>query len=313
MKKLTKISSRDLGLEFAAVCGRYFLGLEHLHYGYWPEGLEVNINNLRAAQENYTNFLVSHIPPGVRTILDVGCGAGQTSKRLVDMGYKVACVSPSPVLSSRVKQLLGDEGRVFECPFEKLVTDDKFDLVMFSESFQYIRLRDAIEKTYQLLNPAGFLLICDVFRKDPSLSAGKMNMGGGHRLSKFQRQIAELPFELLQDVDITERTIPNLDLLDEALRNVVRPILDSGMDFLAGRYPLTSRLIRWFYRRRINAVYGKYFNGRRTGEDFEKFKTYRLFLYRAVSAVPASPDVSRGVPAETQTSNLGLKQALIPA
>jgi len=287
MKKLRKISSRDLGLEFAAVCGRYFLGLEHLHYGYWPDGLEVNINNLRAAQGNYTNFLVSHIPSGVRTILDVGCGAGQTSKRLIDMGYKVACVSPSPALSSRVRQLLGDEARIFECPFEKLVTDDRFDLVLFSESFQYIRINDAIEKTFELLNPAGHLLICDVFRKDIPLTAGKMTMGGGHRLSKFQRIIAELPFELLQDVDITDQTIPNLDLLDEALQNVVRPMLDSGMDFLTGRYPLTSRLIRLFYRRRINAVYGKYFNGARSGEDFEKFKTYRLFLYRAVPAVPA--------------------------
>ena len=303
MKDLVKKSSRDLGLEFAAVCGRYFLGLEHLHYGYWPDELEVNIKNLRAAQENYTGFLVSHIPAGVRTILDVGCGTGQTSKKLVDMGYKVACVSPSPALSSHVRQHLGDAGRVFECPFEKLVTDDRFDLVLFSESFQYIRLKEAIEKTFELLNPAGYLLICDVFRRDLPSASGKMKMGGGHQLAKFRCQIANLPFELLQDVDITERTVPNLDLLDEALRNVVRPMLDSGMDFLAGRYPLTSRLIRWFYCRRINAVYGKYFNGNRTGEDFAKFKTYRLFLYRAVSAVSS----------QAQIPNPELKPALVSA
>ncbi len=146
------------------------------------------------------------------------------------------------------------------------------------------------------------MLICDVFRKELTSAEDKKGMGGGHRLSKFTREIANLPFELLQDIDITEQTIPNLDLLDEAMRNVVRPMLDSGMDFLAGRYPLTSRLIRWFYRRRINVVYNKYFNGRRTGDDFAKFKTYRLFLYRAFSPVPA----------ETHTPNLKPKQALIP-
>ena len=75
MKKRPAITSRDLGLEFAAICGKHFLGLEHLHYGYWPEGLPVSINNLRTAQENYTSFLLSQIPAGVRTILDVGCGS----------------------------------------------------------------------------------------------------------------------------------------------------------------------------------------------------------------------------------------------
>jgi hypothetical protein len=45
MKKPAAISSRDLGLEFAAVCGKYFLGIEHLHYGYWPEDLPVRIDS----------------------------------------------------------------------------------------------------------------------------------------------------------------------------------------------------------------------------------------------------------------------------
>jgi SAM-dependent methyltransferase len=292
VKKQTKISSRDLGLEFAAICGRYFLGLEHLHYGYWPEGLAAEISSLRLAQEKYTQFLISHIPAGVRTILDVGCGSGQTSKQLVDMGYKVACVSPSPTLSQQVRQLLGNSGRVFECQYEKLETEDKFDLVLFSESFQYINLEKALEKTFELLNPASWLLICDIFRKDIEGSSG---VGGGHRLAKFQTNIANYPFELIEDMDITERTAPNLDLLDETLRKVARPLLESSMNFISGRYPLMSRFMRWKYRKRIDTVYSKYFDGHRTSEDFHNFKSYRLFLYRNNCAVdvksnhPANP------------------------
>jgi SAM-dependent methyltransferase len=226
----------------------------------------------------------------VRTILDVGCGSGQTSKRLIEMGYKVACVSPSPVLSQRVRELLGNSDRVFECRYEQLETDDRFDLVLFSESFQYIKVEEALGKTFELLNPTGWLLICDVFRKDIQ---GSSATGGGQRLAKFYKNIENFPFEQVEDLDITERTAPNLDLLDETLRNVVRPIVDSGINFLNGRYPLMSRVLNRLYRRRINSVRSKYFDGRRTSEDFRNFKSYRLFLYRNTCAVDAelqSPD-----------------------
>jgi SAM-dependent methyltransferase len=287
MKKRPAITSRDLGLEFAALCGKHFIGLEHLHYGYWPEGLPVNISNLHIAQENYTNFLVSHIPSGVRTILDVGCGAGHTSKHLADMGYKVACVSPSPVLSGRVRELMGDACHIFECKYEDLQTEDRYDLVLFSESFQYIKMQKAMAKTFELLNPAGYMLICDIFRKDVEATPDAKSAGGGHLLSRFYKHIASQPFESVDDVDITDHATPNLDLMDDAMKNVLRPVIDSSLDFLAGRYPLMSKVIRWLYRKRINKVYQRYFNGNRASDDFRKFKSYRLFLYRSTCAVPA--------------------------
>jgi SAM-dependent methyltransferase len=287
MKKRPAITSRDLGLEFAALCGKHFIGLDHLHYGYWPEGLPVNVSNLHTAQENYTNFLVSHIPSGVRTILDVGCGAGHTSKHLADMGYKVACVSPSTVLSEKVRELMGDACHVFECKYEDLQTEDRYDLVLFSESFQYIKMQKAMAKTFELLNPAGYMLICDIFRKDVEATPDAKSAGGGHLLSRFYKHVANQPFAPVEDIDITDHAIPNLDLMDDAMKNVLRPVIDSSLNFLAGRYPLASKVIRWLYRKRINKTYQRYFNGNRASEDFVKFKSYRLFLYRSTCAVPA--------------------------
>jgi SAM-dependent methyltransferase len=287
MKKRPAITSRDLGLEFAAICGKHFLGIEHLHYGYWPEGLPVNINNVRTAQENYTNLLVSQIPDGVRTILDVGCGSGYTSKRLSDMGYKVACVSPSPVLSGKVRELLGDTCRIFECKYEDLQTEDKYDLALFSESFQYIKIQRSLDKTLEILNPGGYILISDVFRKDIEVKPGEKGVGGGHILSRFYDQAAAHSFEAIKDIDITSQTMPNMDLIDDTMRNVLRPIIDSSINFLGGRYPLMSRAIQWFYRKRINNVYQKYFNGNRASADFVKFKYYRLLLYKHTCKVPA--------------------------
>jgi SAM-dependent methyltransferase len=307
MKKRPAITSRDLGLEFAAICGKHFLGLEHLHYGYWPQGLTVNINNLRTAQENYTNFLLSQIPAGVKTILDVGCGSGHTSKRLSEMGYKVACVSPSPVLSAKVRELMGDTCNIYECKYEDLQTEDKFDLVLFSESFQYIKVRRSLDKTLSILNPGGYLLVCDVFRKD--LEQDQKGVGGGHTLSRFYSQAKENSFEQVKDIDITNQTMPNMDLLDDTLKNVVRPIIDSTINFLGGRYPFASKVIQWLYRKKIDKAYQKYFYGNRASVDFVKLKYYRLLLYRYTCKVPAGNQTVSSTPAGSRTAHA----AVLPA
>jgi len=292
MNRHERKDSRELGLELAAICGKHFLKLTHLHYGYWTGDLPLDITNLHIAQENYTDFLVSHIPNGVKTILDVGCGLGQIAKRLVDMGYRVDCVSPSPFLNKQVRLLLPNTSQVFECTYEQFQTQCKYDVVLFGESFQYVRLDEALEKTAGLLNNGGYLLICDVFKMDVI----KMNvikngaLGGGHKLAKFHQWIAQYPFELVEDIDITEQTAPNLDIFDGTIRNVVGPVLDSGFGYLANRYPLTVKFLRWKYRKKIERTYQKYFNGGRTSEDFKKFKTYRLLLYKKTPATFAGSD-----------------------
>jgi len=159
-----KTISREIGLEIGTLCGRHILNVEHLHYGYWTKDLKVDLSHLPAAQKNYTDFLMSNIPDGVHTILDVGCGMGHTAKRLTEAGYAVDCVSPSAFLAQQARELLQDKCKIFECFYEQLHTEKRYDLVLFSESFQYIAPETAIQKTLALLNPEGQMLICDVFK-----------------------------------------------------------------------------------------------------------------------------------------------------
>jgi len=146
-KKEKKIISRELGLEVGSICGRYFLRLKHLHYGYWTNDLEVNVWNLHLAQDEYVKFIVSHIPQGVKTILDVGCGTGELAETLLNKGYEVDCVSPCPFLKKQAGQLLGDRSHIYECFYEEMQTDKQYDMVMFCESFQYIDVEEALSKT----------------------------------------------------------------------------------------------------------------------------------------------------------------------
>ncbi|MHC4790464.1 MAG: class I SAM-dependent methyltransferase [Planctomycetota bacterium] len=277
MKRTKKDISREIGLEVGSICGQYFLKLEHLHYGYWTSDIEVDVANLSLAQDKYTKFVVSHIPEGVETVLDVGCGTGQIAKELLDIGYEVDCVSPSPYLKQRASELLGGKSRVFECFYEDLETANRYDLVLFCESLQYIDLEKALSNTSKFLNNGGYLLICDVFSKD---IVGKEVMSGGHKLAKFYGLIEKSPFRLIENVDITEETAPNMDLFNDVLEKVVGPVVNAGIRLFKSRHPLALKFLRWRYRKKIDKLRGKYFGGGKTGEEFKKYKSYQLFLYK---------------------------------
>lgn len=280
MEKARTSLSREAGLEIGSICGRYFLKLEHLHYGYWSDGLDVDITTLHLAQAAYTKFLISHIPDGVKTILDVGCGTGGITKKLLELEYQVDCVSPSSFFAEQARTLLGNQIDIFECRYEEVDTSKRYDLILFAESFQYINLAEAIEKTFGLLNDPGYMLICDVFAKDVP---GKSRQRGGHKLSNFYDLLASNDFELLEDLDITDRTVPTIEIFEEALRVLGPPILRSAQRFLGGRYPLLTRFLNWKYRKQLKKVNEKYLQGGRGADEFRKFKSYRLLLCKRAS------------------------------
>lgn len=277
MKKKKKGNSREVGLKIGWILGQYFLKLKHLHYGYWTGELQEDITNLRFAQEEYVKFVVSHIPEGVKTILDVGCGSGGVAQKLLSLGYEVDCVSPNDYLIKQTDELIGSKCEIFKCKFEELETQKRYDMVMFLESFQYINMEKALFNTSRFLSDGGFLFICDIFRKDIDQ---EHRQKGGHELKKFFSFMEEYPFEKLEDIDITEQTAPNIRLLDDAMNQVAQPVIDSIGGFLAQRYPRSFKLVRWRYRKELEKNYKKYFGGGRTADDFVKLKTYRLMIYK---------------------------------
>ncbi len=279
MKKTKKDVSRGLGLEVGSICGKYFLKLDHLHYGYWTDDIEVDVANLHLAQDEYAKFVISHIPDGVKTVLDVGCGTGQIAKELLDIGYQVDCVSPSPALKDLASELLGNRSHIFQCRYEHLQTDNRYDLAFFCESFQYIDLETALSNTTKFLNTGGYLLICDIFRKD---TEHKGVMGGGHKLTRFNDLIEKYPFKLIENLDITDKTAANIDLLNDVLENIIVPVANAGVRFLGSRHPIALKFLMWKYRKKINKLHKKYLEGGRTGEDFKEYKSYRLLLYKKI-------------------------------
>jgi SAM-dependent methyltransferase len=280
MNASLKVDSKEVGLVAGLNLFHFFLGTRDLHYGFWGEGLDVKIQNLPEAQHRYSEFLLSHVPVGVKRILDVGCGAGGVASELIKRGYEVEGVSPSPLLSEAAQDQAGDQFRIHQGMFESVDLDPAkpFDLVMFSESFQYIDLKVVLKKATTLLKPGGHILICDFFKTN---APGKSVIGGGHPIDRFMSTLDASGLECLVDKDITKETAPNLDIVNDMGRDLFLPTFKLIGYAFSQNHPWLSKFFTWKYRKKIKKVQYKYTSGERNGSSFSLHKTYRLFLLKS--------------------------------
>lgn len=275
-----KVSTRELGL----ILGARLLKTEDLHYGYWAEGLEVTLANLPKAQAAYCEYLLGKIPPGVKSILDVGCGTGHVAHLLVQRGYQVECVSPAPLLTEAARARLGSRVPIYPTTLEQLRAGHTYDLLLFSESFQYIAPQESLPKANRLLNTGGYVLLCDFFSIEDS---GPSALRGGHPLGAFRHYLATQPFRVLADEDITARTAPNLKLIDDMLQDYALPVWDALGYYLRENHPWLSRALRPLLGKRLKKLEFKYFSRQRTAEAFLRHKSYRCMLLQKIGDVPA--------------------------
>lgn len=279
MANKKKVDSREIGLEMGLLLGRFFQNSEDLHYGYWPDDLEVQFSNFSKAQSNHSEFIIANIPENTKTILDVGAGAGGLASKLVAKGYSVDCVSPSEFLSNKIAEKLGESSEVFRCKYEDLNTDKKYDLIIFSESFQYINVEIGLKKSTELLNKTGHMLICDFFRTD---AEGKNPLQAGHNLTKFYATIENTEFENIRDKDITRETAPTIQILDEFLSECLGPLTQLGSKYLEGNYPRFMKMLRWKFSKKFDKLDRTYFSGLINTDAHMKYVNYRLLLYKKI-------------------------------
>ncbi len=274
---MDKYDSKVVGLDAGLLIGKFFLNTEELHYGYWPDDKTATAQNFAGAQARYSQLIIDHIPDGVKRILDVGSGSGSLAQKLINLGYKVDCVVPSEFLAEKIEDKLGKNSIVHVCKFEDMEVSQSYDLVLFSESFQYVQMAQSIDKIVSILPKNGHLLICDVFHKNVT---GVSPMRGGHRWDLFENQISKSSLKQITNLDITAETAPTYDFLNQLLNEVVIPISDISGNYLNSNYPKLSKLLKWKYRKKLDKITQVWSSGKLTGENFIKFKSYRLLIYK---------------------------------
>lgn len=276
--------------EFGLVAAQQLFQIEDLHYGFWEKDEIPSTGKFIEAQKKYTQLLCRHIEEAVNAdrnarILDIGCGIGITTGALLEMGYKVDGLVPSEWMAHRAReniQRFKDEsrGEIFECGFEEFPVStlkEKYQLAFFSESYQYVNMQKAFDKLNLILSENGTVIIFDFFRKDDV--KGKDPMGGGHSIGQFHKTVNRYNYSILTDLDLTKNLSPNLRLVNEILVNRLIPFGDTLDEFLSSRFSFLYRIFKYLFRKKLAKAKYKYSQSRNE-ENFQKFKTYRLFVLK---------------------------------
>ncbi|MEL6642588.1 MAG: class I SAM-dependent methyltransferase [Pseudomonadota bacterium] len=278
-----KIDTKAIGLDVGLAFIRWLTGAENLHYGLWT-GLEVSAGNLRQAQEAYTTKLFELLPDGPLKILDVGGGAGETAKKLTALGHDVDIVVPSAFLAGRCREN-APKARVHEMMYEDFAGEDgSFDLVLFSESFQYIPLSESLPISARLLKPGGHLILSDCFRSEAFKMGHLHQPGGGHAIEKFRAALGDSTFSVISEEDITAAVSPSIDL-EQALFHVFGLAITRIDTELTDKRPKSRWLLNRAYRlilsqRRRDKLHQRLMEHTRTAEAFETYNRYLMMKLR---------------------------------
>ncbi len=282
-QKRNRLDTKALGLEFSLSIAKFVTGKENMHYGLW-DNLDPCLENLGKAQEQYTELLLKYFPKKKKlNILDVGGGAGETAKKLISLGHSVTVVVPSSVLSKRCLENTKNKAEVHNTKFEDYEPkkNQSFDLCLFSESFQYISAKVALEKAEALLSKDGQILVADSFRSNVKNSSHNRRPGGGHPLSEMLEIIREIDLNIISKKEITKSVAPSLDI-EQEFYNVIGVGIDKVQQGLLASHPWKMKLFNLVYKmmvsqKRRRRLYDRIYGNIRNSDNFIKFNHYMIF------------------------------------
>jgi MPBQ/MSBQ methyltransferase len=232
----------------------YYMGLtnsSYLHYGYWEplpkRGEELTITRLRVAQVAYTAKLLTFIPEKIKTVLDVGCGIGGNAVYLYDRGFIVEGLAPDALQQERFVKNTNGQVPFYLTRFEDFHTSNSYDLILLSESSQYIASVDLAQGAARLLASGGYLLLADMMRFDAEYREGIFS--NCHVASELQAALEQSGFQLIKTEDISTHIAPTIDLCIDNFRTFGLTTVKYIADVVAIAVPPLHALGRWAFKR----------------------------------------------------------------
>ncbi len=270
MKSKKKV---DWGLKFF----HDVLKLDSLHLGLWEEYDPLTLEGARVAQDRYTKEFVDLIPRGVNTVLDAGCGTGVTAKELTGKGYNTVCLNPDEYQERLFKERFSDSIEFHRVKFEDYSPEDektKYDLILMSESSQYMDTKKLVENARRLLKPGGYLLIADYFRKTNTEFYKTCKIK-----DKFLSYLQKEKFELKKKRDITKNVIPNLTLGKDIYFNYGVPVIEIITGYARDEKPILTSIIKWLFSSKLKKVNYYLHNHTQQKLDEDKFMDNMEYLF----------------------------------
>lgn len=283
LSKLSGILAVD-EIDFELLFATDVLGLRSLHYGYWPSPPPgaVGLAEFRRAQEAYSQHLLSFVPEQVRDVLDVGAGVGDNARMLASHGCRIHAISPDgnhAQFYSKADPCISFE----QTRFEELGIDPRFDLILFSESHNYMDHEVALRRSLRFAKPGAHVLVSGMFRAP---DRGPLPADFILEDHAYFRKAKELGYSLEQLEDITENVMPTMNLVSGALDSVV-PLGRLGARYLRSVSPLKARALHMFGGRhltRLSNVLAYY----RERTDPSYFRTHMRYAIARLRCPPTS-------------------------
>ncbi|MGE0700751.1 MAG: class I SAM-dependent methyltransferase [Hyphomicrobiaceae bacterium] len=257
------------------------LKLGSLHYGLFPPDAPrpVTIDAIRAAQARYTERLLSHVPSGVRTVLDVGAGIGDNARAFAAKGYQVTAISPDKN-HQRYFEADRHPGITFHrSKYEDLSLDQRFDLLLFSESLNYFDRETGLRQSRRFVAPGGAMLVAAMFHQD-----GWAPYPDDFKLESlpFVAMARAHGFELELAEDITEATSPTMEAVHYGLSQQLKPLIVMGEHFLKASSPWKAWAIQLAFGKQIRELEKllAYYEHRTHPDTFRKVFRYAILRLR---------------------------------
>lgn len=264
-------ASNDIDLKLYA---RIF-GNDFLHYGYFKEipddPEKISLHDVKQAMQHYADLIIEHIPAGSK-VLDVGCGTGGLLAKLHGKNIDATGLTPNDMQYNHIKKK-HPALSVIKNAFEDLEASQntKFDVIINSESFQYIDIEKGIAKVKEILTDNGRWVVIDYFRINENASNQS-----GHLLKDFERHLSGSDLEVTEVKDITRNVLPNLAYAYMLASTLAVPLVEHSIDKFFIRKPFLSYLfgdavIYYKDKIRLDTLNPKV---------FERDKKYMLYVIR---------------------------------
>ncbi len=266
-----KKNNIDWGLKFYLDV----LKLHSLHFGLWNDGDGLTLDNMRRAQDRYTEELLAMIPAGVKTVLDAGSGTGAQSALLIKKGYEVTALNPDSFQSGIFRERLGDRVELQQVKFEDFRPDRSYDLILMSESSQYMETKKMADRAYETLKDGGRLLVSDYFRK----SGGDKFYSTCRIKDRFLKELSDAGFELCKEENVTRRVIPTLAMGRKIYCDYAFPTIKIIAGYLDSNYPAAAGVLKRIFSKKLKKVSYYLFEHSLDKTDTDKFMEKMEYLF----------------------------------
>ncbi len=217
---------------------------DFLHAGYFRnipiDPQDISLRMVTEVMQAYTDLVVERIAPGQR-VLDIGCGLGGLLRMLRERGIDATGLTPSAAHAESIRRRVPGVP-VIVGSFEALDPASyrhAFDVAVSMESFHNVPLDAGLRNMREVVKPGGKWIVVDYYRLHE-----KTYNRSGHLLTAFREAISRHGLRVIEELDISENTVPTLAYAHCFASRIGLPLLDFGAARFFRKHPVLEYLLQ---------------------------------------------------------------------